>query len=168
MIWSLLLVGTVSMLIIPDQRVHALYIVASHCILLLYQFQHPPDASESFETAQFRLVGYVHSFYWHLVWRLVQSGGCSISLVATFLWTWSTVWSTIQSLHSGYSLAETLETVDGCSLVPLACAWVSHCFCIVNRGAPSWHYLDFYPEEGGWLLTEYILVVNVLQGVLYK
>ena len=59
------------MLVILDQRVHALYIVASHCILPLYQFQCPLDASESFETVQSRLVGYAHSVHSHLVWRFV-------------------------------------------------------------------------------------------------
>ena len=38
----------------------------------------------------------------------------------------------MQSMDSGYSLVETLETVDGCSLVPLTCVGVSHCFCTVN------------------------------------
>ena len=32
-------------IVIPDQRVHVLYRVASHCILPLYQFQCPPGAS---------------------------------------------------------------------------------------------------------------------------
>ena len=45
----------------------------------------------------------------------------------------------MQSLDSGCSLAEASETVDGCSLVPLTCIGVSHCFCIVNQGAPSCH-----------------------------
>ena len=52
----------------------------------------------------------------------------------------------MQSLDSGYSLAETLEIVDGCSLVPLTCVQVSHCFCIVNQGAPSCHicHIEFF------------------------
>ena len=42
---SLLLVVIVFVLVIPDQRVPVLCRVALHCILPLYQFQHPPGAS---------------------------------------------------------------------------------------------------------------------------
>ena len=62
----------------------------------------------------------------------------------------------MQSQHSGYSLVETPETVDGCSLVPLICVRVSCCFCIANQGAPFGHI--FHIEFLALHTLEYSLV----------